>query len=48
MFFSIMMDELHGELSNWGTEDFDYSKVHQELRDSFTDYVEELWRHLNR
>ena len=48
MFFSIMMDELHGELSNWGIEDFDYSKVHQELRDSFTDYVEELWRHLNK
>ena len=48
MFFSNMMDELHGDLSNWGTEDFDYSKVHQELRDSFTDYVEELWRHLKK
>ena len=48
VFFSVMMDELHGDLSNWGTEDFDYSKVHQELRDSFTDYVEELWRHLNK
>ena len=43
-----MMDELHGDLSNWGTEDFDYSKVHKELRDSFTDYVEELWRHLKK
>jgi hypothetical protein len=47
MFFSVMMDELHGDLSNWGTQDFDYSKVHQELRDSFNVYVEELWNHLN-
>ena len=39
VFFSVMTDELHGDLSNWGTEDFDYSKVHQELRDSFIDYV---------
>ena len=46
-FFSVMMDELHGDLSNWGTQDFDYSKVHQELRDSFNVYVEELWNHLN-
>jgi hypothetical protein len=48
LFFSTMMDELHGYLSKWGTEDFDYSKVHQELRDSFRDYVEELWKHLNK
>ena len=47
MFFSIMMDELHDELSNGGTQDFDYSKVHQEIRDSFKNYVEELWKDLN-
>jgi hypothetical protein len=48
MFFSVMMDGLHDELSNGGTEDFDYSKVHQELRDSFRNYVEELWKQLNK
>jgi len=48
LFFSTMMDELHNELSKGGTEDFNYSKVHQELRDSFRDYVEELWKHLNK
>ena len=47
MFFSVMMDQLHGELSNWGTQDFDYSKAHQEIRDSFKNYVEELWKDLN-
>lgn len=44
VFFSVMMDELNDELSNGGTQDFDYSKVHQELRD----YVEKLWVHLNK
>jgi len=48
MFFSVMMDGLHDEISNGGTEDFDYSKVHQELRDSFRNYVEELWKQLNK
>jgi len=47
IFFSTMMDELHDELSNGGTQDFDYSKVHQEIRDSFKNYVEELWKDLN-
>ena len=47
VFFSVMMDELHDELSNGGTQDFDYSKVHQEIRDSFKNYVEELWKDLN-
>ena len=47
VFFSVMMDGLHNELSNGGTQDFDYSRVHQELRDSLKDYVEELWKHLN-
>jgi len=46
VFFSTMMDELHDELSKGGSEDFNYSRVHQELRDSLTDYVEELWIHL--
>jgi len=48
IFFSVMMDELHGDLSHGGTEDFDYSKVHQELRNSFREYVEELWKQLNK
>jgi hypothetical protein len=47
VFFSVMMDGLHDELSNGGTQDFDYSKVHQEIRDSFKNYVEELWKDLN-
>ena len=48
VFFSVMTDELHGDLSNWGTEDFDYENVQQQLKDSFGEYVEELWKQLNK
>jgi hypothetical protein len=48
IFFSVMTDELHGDLSNWGTEDFDYENVQQQLKDSFGEYVEELWKQLNK
>jgi hypothetical protein len=48
MYYSVMMDELHPHLSNWGTEEFDYSNVRQEIQNSFQDNVEELWKYLNR
>ncbi len=48
MYFSIMMDEMHGPLSTWGTEDFDYSKVYKEITDSFQENAEELWKHLKK
>ena len=43
VFFSVMMDELHR-----GTEDFDYENIQQQLKDSFGEYVEELWKKLNK
>ena len=48
MYFSIMMDEMHGALSSWGTEDFDYPKVYKEITDSFGENAEELWKHLKK
>jgi len=48
MYFSIIMDEMHGELSSWGTEDFDYPKVYKEITDSFQENAEELWKHLKK
>lgn len=48
IFFSIMMDELHPVLTNWGADDFDYPKVHQEIIDSFTDGVHIMWKELGK
>jgi len=48
MYFSIIMDEMHGELSSWGTEDFDYPKVYKEITESFGENAEELWKHLKK
>lgn len=47
-YFSVMMDNLHGHLSNWGSEDFDYDGVLNQLKESFTEHAEELWKHLNK
>jgi len=47
-YFSVMMDDLHGHLSNWGSEDFDYDGILNQLKESFTEHAEELWKHLNK
>ena len=39
---SIMMDDLHGKFSNWGTKDFDYDSIFNSLMDYYSDKIEEL------
>lgn len=38
---SIMMDGLHGELSNWGSTDFPYDEIYNFLKDRYSDEIEE-------
>jgi len=38
---SIMMDGLHGELSNWGSNDFPYDEIYDYLKDKYSDEIEE-------
>jgi hypothetical protein len=39
---SIMMDDLHGKFSNWGTKEFDYDSIFNSLMDYYSDKIEEL------
>jgi len=48
MYYSVMMDELYPHLSNWGTQEFNYESVLEELKSSFQENVEESWKYLNR
>ena len=47
MFITIMMDEIHGTLSDWGTEDFDYERVQKEIKDSYINNIHKLWDELH-
>jgi hypothetical protein len=38
---SIMMDGLHGELSNWGANDFPYDEIYNFLKNKYSDEIEE-------
>ena len=38
---SVMMDGLHGELSNWGTIDFPYDEIYNFLKNEYSDEIEE-------
>jgi len=38
---SIMVDGLHGELSNWGSIDFPYDEVYNFLKNEYSDEIEE-------
>lgn len=38
---SILMDSLHGELSNWGTEDFPYDEIEKYLLNKYSDVMAE-------
>jgi hypothetical protein len=39
VFTSILMDEFHGVLSNWGTSDFEYVKTANMLGEVFKDKI---------
>ncbi len=38
---SVMMDGLHGKLSNWGTIDFPYDEIYNFLKNEYSDEIEE-------
>lgn len=38
---SIMIDGIHGELSNWGTTDFPYDEIYNFLNNEYSDEIEE-------
>jgi hypothetical protein len=38
---SVMMDGLHGELSNWGSIDFPYDEIYNFLKNEYSDEIEE-------
>jgi len=43
---NVLMDHIHGELSNWGTKDFDYGGVRNYLTDMFIDKIREKYHEL--
>jgi hypothetical protein len=43
MVISMTMDGLHGELSNWGTEDFPYDEIEEHLLNKYSDVMTERY-----
>ena len=43
---NVVMDHIHGELSNWGTRDFPYGDVRNYLTDRFIDRIRENYEEL--
>ena len=36
---NVLMDDIHGQLSNWGSRDFDYGGVRNYLTDMYIDRI---------
>jgi hypothetical protein len=43
---NVMMDGLHGELSNWGTDHFPYEEIEEFLLDTYSDEMVERYRQM--
>jgi len=43
---NVMMDGLHGELSNWGTDHFPYYEIEEFLLDTYSDEMVERYRQM--
>ena len=43
---NIMMDEFHGELSDWGTKDFRYDEIVDFLKDRYSNKIEREYNKL--
>ena len=46
MVTSIMMDEFHGELSNWGLENFPYDEVYNFIKERYSDKIRKEYKKL--
>lgn len=43
---NVMMDQLHGDLSNWGEEDFPYQEIHDFLTDAYSEKMVKAYRQM--
>jgi hypothetical protein len=43
---NVMMDQLHGDLSNWGEEDFPYQEIYDFLRDAYSEKMVKAYRQM--
>jgi hypothetical protein len=43
---TVMMDGLHGELSNWGRDDFPYEEIEEFLLDTYSDEMVERYHQM--
>jgi len=43
---NVLMDDLHGKLSNWGSRDFDYGGVRNYLTDMYIDRIRDKYNEL--
>jgi hypothetical protein len=43
---SIMMDEFHGELSDWGTQDFPYEEVYDYIKEKYSSNIKREYKKL--
>jgi hypothetical protein len=43
---NVMMDHLHGDLSNWGQEDYPYQEIHDFLTDAYSEKMVKAYRQM--
>lgn len=43
---NVLMDDIHGQLSNWGSRDFDYGGVRNYLTDMYIDRIRDKYNEL--
>jgi Mg2+ and Co2+ transporter CorA len=43
---NVMMDQLHGDLSNWGQEDYPYQEIHDFLTDAYSEKMVKAYRQM--
>jgi hypothetical protein len=43
---NVMMDHLHGDLSNWGDNEFPYQEIYDFLTDAYSEKMTKAYRHM--